>query len=108
MRTPYHSRQRIRKDFGHLIAGQSLLGEEKGLNAGGLECAALDGIAADTSVFGKDDPAIFANGFEPFNIGRCSREVIGKYFDLRAEVAQPSGDQFATQAMVDEEGNAGE
>ena len=106
MRTPYHSRQRIRKDFGHLIAGQSLLGEEKGPNAGGLECRALDGIAADTSVFGKDDPAFFANGFEPFNIWCFGREVIGKYFDLRAEVAQSSGDQLAAQAMVDEEGDA--
>ena len=108
MRTPYHSRQRIRKDFGHLIAGQSLLGEEKGPNTRRLECGTFNRIASNTAVLGKDDPTIFANGFEPFNIGRCSREVIGKHFNMRAEVAQPSGDQFAAQAVVDEEGDAGE
>ena len=48
------------------------------------------------------------SGFEPFNIWCFGREVIGKYFDLRTQVAQPAGNQFAAQAMVDEEGDAGE
>ena len=85
-----------------------LLGKEKCPETGRLKCGAFDRIAANTSVFGKNDPAFIASGFEPFNIWCFGQEVIGKYFDLRTQVAQPPGNQFAAQAMVDKEDDAGE
>lgn len=85
-----------------------MLGGEKSPYPGGLERGAFDRVAANASIFGKDDHASIVTGFEPFNICCFGRKVIGKYFDLRTQIAQPAGNQFAAQAMANEEGDARE